>query len=211
MRQMTGAQFIMQAAKQLERLNPPAAFGLRQIHQRQRGIKVAQLDHRSGQRGWRRHQRQAGRGNNAKRALSPDDQIDQIIAGIVFLQRWQQVHHLAGGGHHLQPEAQMPRIAIAHNIQPACIGAERAANLRGTLGPEHQRKHQRFRGGNGVQLFDDTAGLGHHEAAGSIHLAHSFHPFQRQQHDILPGRCNCPAGKAGIAAKGNDRGFRLGT
>ena len=54
MRQMPDAQVIMQAAKQLERLNPATAFGLCEIHQFQCSRYIAHLYHGGGIGGRRR-------------------------------------------------------------------------------------------------------------------------------------------------------------
>ena len=187
-------QLVHQLADQLERLDLAAAARLRHVHQLQRRLDVAHLDHGGGKGVRRGHQLQAGGGDDAERALRADHQVDQVIAGVVLLQRRQQIHHLAGGGDHLQPQAQRPRAAVTHNVQPAGIGAERAADLRRALGPEDQREHQPLRRGRVMQRFNDAACLGHHIAAGRVDLADLVHPLQRQHHHLVLGARDGAAG-----------------
>ena len=169
---------IHQPADQFERLEAAAGAGLRHVHQGQGRINIAHLHHRCCLCQWRRHQLQAGGGDDAKRAFRADHQIDQVIAGIVLLQRRQQIHHLAGRRHHFQAHAQGSCAAMADDVQPAGIGAKCAADLRRSLGAEDKWEHQPLRLDSLVQVLDDAAGFGDHIHARPVDPADPVHPLQ---------------------------------
>ena len=84
-----------------------------------------------------------------ERALGADEELLQVVAGVVLAQRPQPVPHPAVGQHHLEPEHQVAHHAVAQHRRAAGVGREVAADGAGALGAERQRE-QPARGRGGV-------------------------------------------------------------
>ena len=69
-----------------------------------------------------REELQHGGGDDAERAFGADEQVLQVVAGVVLLQLAQVVEHLAGRQHDLDAEAELARIAIGEHAGAAGIG-----------------------------------------------------------------------------------------
>ena len=80
------------------------------------------------------------RGDDAERALAADEELLQIVAGIVLAQAREPVPDPPVGQHHLDPQGQFAGIAVAQDGDAAGIGREIAADLAAALGAEAQRK-----------------------------------------------------------------------
>ncbi len=80
-----------------------------------------------------REQPQHGRGDDAERSLRTDEELLQVVAGIVLHEAAQAVPDLAGRQHHLQPEHQAPRVAVGEHRRAAGIGGDVAADAAGAL------------------------------------------------------------------------------
>ena len=70
----------------------------------------------------------ASRGDDAERAFGADEEIAQVVAGIVFFQLRQAVENTPVGQHHFQPERHLARHAIGERGGAAGIGGEIAAD-----------------------------------------------------------------------------------
>ena len=71
---------------------------------------------------------QHGRRDDAQRALGADEQVTQVIAGIVLAQPVQAMPDLAVGRHYLQSQAQLAHVAVAQHLHPAGVGGQVAAD-----------------------------------------------------------------------------------
>ncbi len=85
-------------------------------------------------------QPQGGGRDHAQRALGPDQQVAQVIAGVVLAQPFQPVQDRAIGQHRLQPQAQVARIAVAQHVHAARIGRQHAADPRRAFRGQRQRE-----------------------------------------------------------------------
>lgn len=56
--------------------------------------------------------------------LGPDQEVPQIIAGVVLAQPFQPAQHRAIGQHRLDPQTQIARIAMRQHRHPAGIGRQ---------------------------------------------------------------------------------------
>ncbi len=81
-------------------------------------------------------------GNDAQRAFAPDKQIAQVVAGIVFSQAGEAVPDLALRGDDFNAQAQLARIAVAHDLRAACVGGQVAANRAAALGGQAEREEK---------------------------------------------------------------------
>ena len=62
-------------------------------------------------------------GDDAQRAFAADEQVAQVVAGVVLAQARQALPDLALRRDHFQPQAQLARVAVAHHLGAAGIGA----------------------------------------------------------------------------------------
>jgi hypothetical protein len=67
-------------------------------------------------------------GNHPQRALRANEQVAQVVAGVVLAQTRQAVPDLALRGDHLQPQTQLAGVAVAQHLGAARVGAQVAAN-----------------------------------------------------------------------------------
>jgi hypothetical protein len=81
-------------------------------------------------------------GDDAQRAFAADHQVAQVVTGVVLAQARQAIPDVALRRHHLQPQAQVAGIAVAHHLGAAGIGAQVAADGATALGRQAQRKQE---------------------------------------------------------------------
>ena len=127
-------------ADQLEGADQPAQPCLGPRQQRQRGGRVRHHQQRGRFGGGHRKQPEAGRRDHPQRALCPDQQVPQVIAGVILAQPLQPVQHRSVRQHRLDPQAQVARIAITQHIDPARIGRHHPADPCRPLRGQRQRK-----------------------------------------------------------------------
>ncbi len=152
-----------------------------------------------------RHQLQHRRGDDAERAFRADEQVAQIVAGIVLPERPQAVPDAAIGEHHFEPEHEAARIAIGEHLQPAGIGREIAADLRRAFRGDAQGEQPPGLLGGFLRGGERHAGLGDHGIAARIDGADAVQPFEAQE-DLgsetgsgrRRGRCCRPGGQRAV-------------
>ena len=117
-----------------------AQAGLRQAQQGQ--ALRQRLASGQGRDLGRRHREQLerGGGDDAQRAFAADEQIAQVVAGVVLAQATQALPDLALGRHHLQAQAQLAGIAVAQHRRAAGIGGQVAADGATALGRQAERE-----------------------------------------------------------------------
>ena len=155
---------------------------------------------------WEQPQRR--RGDDAERAFGADEQVAQIVAGIVLLQLRQRVQHAPVGEHHFQPERHLARHAIGQRRGTAGIGGEVAADGAASFGAERQRKQAVDVAGALLRDLQHHAGLAGHGVGRGVDVADAVHPPHRHHH--LAMMRGLPADQAGIAALRHQRDALLG-
>ena len=90
-------------------------------------------DH-GARRGRLRPERQGRLGDDAERALRPDDQLGQVVSGDALDGPPAGPQHLARGEHHLQAEHRVGGHAVFHAAQAAGVGREIAAQRAPVVG-----------------------------------------------------------------------------
>ena len=101
--------------------------------QLQRRLRRGDADEGGLDRARARHQPQHRGGDDAERAFGADEQVLQIVAGIVLLQLVEVVEHAPVGQHHLEAERMRARDAVGERRGAAGIGREIAADRAGAL------------------------------------------------------------------------------
>ena len=89
-----------------------------------------------------REQLQHRRGDDAERALRADEQVLQVVAGVVLAQALEAVPDPPVGEHDLEAEHEVAGVAVAQDGRAAGIGREVAADAAGALGGEGEREQK---------------------------------------------------------------------
>ena len=165
-----------------------------------RGLDLARL----------RKQLDRRRGDDAERALAADEQLLQIVAGVVLAQPAQPVPDPPVGQYHLDPQGQLAGVAVAQHGDAAGIGRQIAADLAAALGAEAQRKQPVGLGGRLVQIGEDAAGLDRHREIDRVDRADPVHPAEGEDDIVAVFGRNSAADQTGVAALRHDRQARLG-
>ena len=110
---------------------------------------------RTGRQG--RAGRGAGLGDDAQGALRADEELLEVVAGVVLAEGGEGVEDAAVGEHRLQAQHRAVQAAVAQQAQAARVGGHVAAQLAAALGAEVERHGEAARGEVGVELLEDAA------------------------------------------------------
>src|SRR5690606_5583464 len=94
----------------------------------------------------RRHQFEDGGGDDAEGAFRTDEQLLQIVAGVVLLERAQAVPYAAIREYGLKPQYELAGRAIGKNSDATSIGRQIAADGAGAFGRQTEWKQPADRG-----------------------------------------------------------------
>ena len=153
------------------------------MRQPQQSQRLRQRRHRGPGRQPGRGQRvelERGRRDDAQRALRADQQVAQVVAGVVFAQARQAVPDLALGRDHLQAQAQVARIAVAQHLGATGVGAQVAAYGATALGGQTEREQKAGRLGLLLHAGQNAASLGRQGQVVGVEPTQLVHPLQAQ-------------------------------
>ena len=187
----------------LEARDVAAAALLRDTQQLQRGFHRSNAGKGGLDRTRPRHQPQHRRGDDAERAFGADEQVLQIVAGIVLFQLVEIVEHAAVGQHHFEAERVRARDAVGQCSRAAGIGGKIAADGAGAFRRQELRIKPVDFGRGLPRALQGDAGLAGDGVRGRIDLADAVEAVERKD-DFVVVR-NLPADQAGIAALRHDR------
>jgi hypothetical protein len=143
--------------------------------------------------------------DHAKRALGANEQVLEVVAGIVLAQSAQALPHLAAGQNDFEAKRQLACIAVAQHLGAAGIGRQVAAERGAALGGEAQREEPTLRGGSLLHRLQQAAGLRGQRVVGGVDRTNTIHPTQADD-DVAAGRRGRRAThEARIAALRHDR------
>ena len=195
-------QFKAQAAHQLEGLDRAAGLVLGAGQQLDGVGRRGQADDGHGARGQQGVQLQRRRRDDAKRTLGADQQLLEIIAGIVLAQALEAIPDLAIGQHRLDAQHLLAHHAVAQDGRAAGIGRDQPADgARAFRGHAHGEATADL-GGLLVGLVQGDAGLQHHGVVDGVDIADRRQLLGREQD--LAAR-DLAGDQAGIAALWGDR------
>ncbi|KPX73602.1 Uncharacterized protein ALO35_00684 [Pseudomonas amygdali pv. lachrymans] len=187
-------------AEQLESRQPSAKAG---AGVRQKGNRIGQGVKRQkgnclslGQR--KKLQRRSG--DDTQRAFAANEQIPQVITGIVLAQTTQAIPYFALGGNHLKPQRQLAHVAVAQHRIASCVGAQVAPDSATALRAQAQRKQTIRLPGCILQILQDAARFDRQGVIVSVDFAHLIHAIQQQQHRPTTGVGCRSAHQTGITA-----------
>ncbi len=139
-------------------------------------IDAVQRQQRRAGRDRARVQLEGGSGDDAQRAFAADVQVAKVVAGVVLAQAAQAVPDLAFGGHDLQAQREIARVAIAQHLRAAGVGGQVAADGAAAFGRQAQRE-QAVRGRRGLlHGLQDAPGLHGDGVVVGVQRAHGGEP-----------------------------------
>ena len=200
---MAQGEFQHGAADQLEAGGGAIGALLDQMEERERRVGRRHADEGGLDGLGRRKQFQHRGGDDAERALGADEEVLEVVAGVVLLELVEEVQHAAVGQHDFDPDHEIAGDAIGERVGAAGIGGEVAADGAAALGAERQREQAVGGGGGLLRLHQHHPGLAGHGAGRRIDLADAVEPGQREHDLAVEG--DLAADQAGIAALGHDR------
>jgi hypothetical protein len=150
------------------------------------------------------------RGDDAEGALAADEELLEIVAGVVLAQPAQPVPDAAVGQHDLEAQGQLAGIAVAQNRNPAGIGREIAADLAAPFGAEAQREKPVGFSRRLLQICQDAAGLDRYREIDRVDRADAVQAAECQDNVVPVLGGHAAADQAGIAALRYDRQLRFG-
>ena len=175
-----------------------------EAEQLERRLRRRHPDERDFDRARTRHQPQHRGGDDAERAFRADEQVLEVVAGVVLLELVEVVEHAAVGEHHLDAERVRARDAVGERGGAAGIGREIAADGAGALRRQQLRIEPVDFGGGLARPLQGHAGLAGDGVGDGIDLADAVEPVERQ-HELAVLR-RLSADQAGIAALRHDGG-----
>src|SRR5690349_17077023 len=149
-------------------------------------------------------------GNDAKRAFRADEEILEIVAGVVLAQSFQAVPHAAVGQYHLEPECELAGVAVAKHVDAARVGREVAADLAAAFRAERKREEAIGCERRLLDIGENTARFDRHGVVQRVGLENAVHAPERDHDLTAVRRWRGAAAHAGIAALGDDGGPGLG-
>jgi len=143
-------------------------------------------------------------GNDAERAFGADEQVLEVVAGIVLAQAAQAIPDFAAGQHDLQAERQFAHVAVAQHLHAAGVGGEVAANLAAAFRRQGEREEASRRVRCLLHCRQRATGFDGDGVVAGIDGQHAVQAAEAE-HDGLPGRIGGrrPA-QAGVAALRHD-------
>ena len=141
--------------------------------------------------------------DDAQRALRPDEQVPQHVAGVVFLQRGEIDQHAPIGQHHFKTGDEVTHRPVAHDGGAAGIGRDQPADLGTSLAAKLQRELATDLRGRFMKVAKNDTSIHGHQIGRLVDLADAVHPAQRKHDAALPlhpAQRHRPKAQARIAA-----------
>ena len=191
------------APHQLEGRERARKARLQAAEQVQRRPEVRQRDQRGRARPRRSVQPQHRAGDHAQRALGADEELLEVVAGVVLQHGAQHRQHAAVGQHHLEAQRLLAHHAELQHAVAAGVGRQVAADLAGAARTQVDAELQPPRGSGLLHRRQRGAGLHGDRRGGDIQRLDGVHPVERQRDGV--GARHGRARQAGEAALGHDR------
>ncbi len=145
-------------------------------------------------------------GDHAQGAFAADEEVAQVVAGVVLAQALEAVPDLALRIDDFEAQAELAGIAIAHDLGAAGIGAQVAADGAAAFGRQRQREQVALAFAALLQGLQNAAGLDRDGEVVLVDRTDGLHAAQVQHHLLARGVGRGAHDQAGVAALGHDGG-----
>ena len=150
------------ARHELERRDRIAGERAQARQQRDRRLRIGDADECSERPRGPREQFARRGGDDAERAFRADEQIAQVVAGVVLAQRLEAIEHAAVGQHDFEAEHEVAHHAVAQDRGAAGVRRQVAAELAGAFRAEAHREQSIDRRRRRLDLGEHATGFGDH-------------------------------------------------
>ncbi len=198
-----------QRRHQLEARDPIAQCRTQIAEQTHARCDVRHSGKRRDARAGGRVELQHGGRHDTQRALGADEELLEIVAGVVLAQPAQTVPDAAVGQHDFDAEHELARVAEAQHRGASGIGREIAADRAAPFGRKRKRKEQPVVGGGLLDGGERHAGFGRQRRIVGIDGAHAVHPRERQHDRVALGVGRCAAALSRVSALRDDRDAQI--
>ena len=144
-----------------------------------------------------------GLGDDSQGALRADEELLEIVAGVVLAEGGERVEDAAVGEDGLDAQDGAVQAAVAQQAQPAGVGGDVAADLAAALGAEVERHGEAAGLEEGVEGLQDAAGLADQHAADGVEGEDAVEEGGRE--DDFVADWDAAADEAGVSALGAGR------
>ena len=188
----------------------PVAAGAAQVaEQIDRARRVFDFDPRRRRRGGLWMQLEHRGSDDAERAFGADEQVLQVVAGVVLAQAPESVPDAAVGQDRFETQHEIARIAVAQHVDAARVGREIAADQTTAFATQAQRK-QTVGFGRGLLYVGEYATRFHgHRVVERVDFDDPVHAAKRDDDRMASRVRRGRAAHAGIAALRHDGSFRF--
>ena len=154
-----------------------------------------------GERPWTQPQDEPG--DDAERPLAADEELLEVVTGVVLDHPVERRDHGAVGEHGLEAQHHLAHHAVADHAIAAGIGRGIAADRRRTPRAEIEREHETFAFRRVVNLLQRSARLDLHRAAERVDGLDAIHALEGKPD--FAGACDRALYEAGEATHRHDR------
>lgn len=165
---------------QLEARQQRAGRALRERQEVERRVRRFERGQRRDLRGRQRMQLHHGGRDDAERAFRADEQIAQVVAGVVLAQSAQAVPDLALRRHDLEAETELARVAVAQHRGAARVRRQVAADRAAAFRREAEREQAAAFARACLHVGEDHARFDGDRVVVRIERAHAIEPRQAQ-------------------------------
>ena len=180
----------------LESRERAGQFRLQHAQQLGQGLEALDGEEAGVGRGGLGTQAQDRAGDDAQGALRADEQLLEVIAGVVLDQPVHRGDDRAVGQHRLQPQHHLAHHAVAQHPVAAGVGRDVAADGGRAAGAQVQRQEQARGVGGLAGGLQNAAGLHDHDRPGGVDLLDRVHPGQAERDGPLGRAAVHQAGEA---------------
>ena len=196
------------AADELEGRHPVADGGAQAAEQLDRDGRRSDRQPGGDDGARTREELEGGGGDDTEGALGADEELLEVVAGVVLAKRAQAVPDLPVGEHDLEAEHELAGVAVAQHLHATGVGGNHATDFTRTLAGQGQRKQPVGLLRRGLHGGQRHASFGTQRVVGGIHAADAPQPRQVDHHRGPVGQGRGPATQAGVAALGHHRAPR---
>ncbi len=195
-------EFVVVGPHRLEGAELSAQSGIHEPQGFDQRLEIGARYERGAMTLWSRHQTQVRACHDPQRAFCADEQVLEVVAGVVLEHAIHGRQHRAVGENRLDAEDVVAHHSVAHHPHPARVGGDVAPDRCGGTTTEVHREHQTSLVGSFLGSLHRHPGLNTQGAAQNVDIFDLGHRFHRK--DDVRRRGSSPVDQPGAASVRND-------